>query len=322
MAFEPVDVYPCTINEEYVDLSVTIASLFGHLCFGSTFAHDEEMERLASQREALITGTNDCDLQTPSSGERSVDQPETSPVSLLGSSSNLESRALDDLDRVPKRSRTSASFPRNHDFDIKKRSLSTEVLTPKKKLPRLKQSFKAYLGQSEREKTLLPPKSTDPLSNNVMSPTGTSQTAIFGRQVPSRAPHLATITRTDTLQSECTASHPAGVHPGTQVGPIEVSDDDPLSQGNGACDFLLEEIPEPDDMTTTLDESQLGSETQVTVSDTAFECQSQSSQDTKAVRLQQRREAYRAAKRPNGSWGNCHGLISSSHHHGEEEAEL
>ena len=322
MAFKPVDVYPCTIDEDYVDLSLTIASLFGHLCFGSTFAHDEEMERLASQREALITGTNKYDLQTASSGERSVDQQATSPVSLLGSSSNLESRALDDLDRVPKRSRTSASFPRNHKFDIKKRSLSTEVLTPKQKLPRLKQSFKAYLGQSGREMTLLTPKSTDPLSNYVMSPTGTSQTAILGRQVPSRAPHLETTTRTDTLQSKRTANHSAVVYPGTQVEPVEVSDGDPSSQGNGACDFLLEEIPEPDDMTTTLDGSQLGSETQVTISDTAFECQSQSSQDTKAVRLQQRREAYRAAKRPNGSWGIRHGLISSNHHHGEEEAEL
>ncbi|KAM0806338.1 beta-lactamase-like protein, partial [Usnea florida] len=66
-AFEPVDVYPCTIHEGYEDLSVSIECLFGHLCIGPTFSHDEEMKLLASQRENLKRCANDPDLQTMTS---------------------------------------------------------------------------------------------------------------------------------------------------------------------------------------------------------------------------------------------------------------
>jgi hypothetical protein len=42
-ALKPKDVYPCTVDEEKWTLAVSMRSLFGHLCSGDHFAHDEEM---------------------------------------------------------------------------------------------------------------------------------------------------------------------------------------------------------------------------------------------------------------------------------------
>ena len=322
-AFEPVDVYPCTINEDYLDLSVSIASLFGHLCFGTTFAHDEEMELLASQRETLKRGTNDLDSKSmPSSGEASVNQRGTSPLPIvLGSESDPESHALNDLDRVPKRPRTSPSFLRSQRGDPKM-SLPTEVSTFRQSFPRLKRSFGRYLGQSTRENLSVPTKSSNPDSNHISSCMGTSQTALFGNQGHVIVPNLRNNPRANTVGNEHSANRGVVVRPGTQAEPIELSDGDP--QGNQDGDFLLDELPEPDEVPGASCESQLDSETQVTISDTAFESQSPrtSNPDSRAVRLQQRKEAYKAAKESSGIWGVDHGLISSSAHHGNEEVEL
>ena len=242
-----------------MDLSISIEYLFGHLCLGSTFAHDEEMRMLASQRETLKKSANDRDSQImTSSREGSVDQQDGSTVSLLGAASDPEFHALDELERVPKRRRTSLSF----------------------------------LGDHQGEHNMGSPRIG------------------IGVLFPKRKPHLV--------------NRPADVHRGTQAEPIELSDSDPSSQGNEAGEFLLDEMPEPDDIQNALSESQLDPETQVTLSDAAFESQSSHdlNPDTKAMRLRQRKKAYKTAKHPSGIWEIDHGLISSSAHHGEEEVEL
>ena len=324
-AFEPIDVYPCTIDEDYLDLSVSIASLFGHLCFGTTFAHDEEMELLASQRKTLKRSTNDLDSQSmPSSGEASVHQRGMSPLSSgFGSGSDLESHALNDLYRVPKRPHTSSPFVENQRGDPKM-SLPTEVATLRQSFPRLKRSFGRYLSQSRRENLSAPTKSSNPDSTHISSNIGTSQTPLSGNQGHGVAPNLRNDTRANTVRNEHSANRRVGVGPGTQAEPIELSDGDGPSQGNHDGDFLLDEIHEPDDVPGRSFESQLDSETQVTISDTGFESQSprNSNPDSRAVKLQQRKEAYKAAKEPSGIWGVDHGLISSSAHHGNEEVEL
>lgn len=308
-----------------MDLSISIEYLFGHLCLGSTFAHDEEMKLLASQRETLKESANDRDLQImTSSREGSVNQRDKSPVSLLGSASDPESHALDDLERVPKRPRTSSSFLGNHQADLDMGSPPIDALSPKRKLSVFTQSFKSYVRESKRENILPTPKSTDPASNHSGEYTSTSRTAVFSRQGPSAALHLENDPNASTLADGHLVNRPVDLHRGTQAEPIELSDGDPSSQGNEAGDFLLEEMPEPDDMQNTLNESQLDLETQVTLSDAAFESQSshKSNPDSKAMRLRKRKEAYKAAKGPSGIWESDHGLISSGAHHGEEEVEL
>lgn len=323
-AFEPVDVYPCTIDEGYLDLSVSIASLFGHLCFGTTFAHDKEMELLASQRETLTRGANDFDFQSmPSSRQASVNQREASPLpSVLASESDPEFYALDELDRVPKRLRTSPTFLRNQRGDPTM-GIPTEVSTLRQSFPELKRSFGRYLSQSRRENLSAPTKFSNPDSNHVSSYIGTSQTPLFSKQEHFVAPNLRHNTRANTVGNEH-SDRRVGVGPGTQAEPIELSDGDSPSQSKQDGDFLLDELPDPDDIPGASCESHLGSETQVTISDTVFESQSphNSNPDSRPARLQQRKEAYKAARSSSGIWGVDHGLISSSAHHGNEEVEL
>lgn len=281
-----------------MNCSVSIECLFGHLCSGSTFAHDEDMKLLARQRETLKIRESDRDSQTRTSSR------EVSPASLLGSGSDPETHALDDLERLPKRIRT-------------------RVSSPKRKLPGFKQNFRSFLKQRRKEKISPTSKSTDPLSNYISDRTSTSPTAVLGHQGPSIAPDLENDQNANT-QNENLANRTIDVHRGTQAAPIELSDGDPFSQGNEAGEILLEDMPEPTYPQNTLSASQVDLETQVTLSDAAFESQSShnSDPDIKAMILQKRKEAYKAAKEPSGIWETDYRLISLDAHHGEEEVEL
>ena len=324
-AFEPVDVYPCTIDKEYMELKTSIANLFGHLCFGSTFAHDEEMKLLARQREITTIRANDRDLQTmQSSREKSVDQQNTNPISLPESTSDAESRVFDNLERTPKRLRASPVSLRNNQGRFNTGSLSTGVLSPKRKSHVSEQAFKSIFKRRKIEDVLPIPMSTNSTSHRVGDNTGTSRIAMLDRQESSTAFDSKNASDAKALGTGLEANSPEDVHRGTQAQPIELSDGDPSSQGNEAGGFLLEDMPEPDDTQDAFEESQPDPETQVTLSDTAFESQSShtSNPGIKKTKLQQRKEAYKAAKEPSGIWETDYGLISSNAHHGEEEIEL
>lgn len=314
-AFEPIDVYPCTVDDDYTDLNVSIEYLFGHLCFGSTFAHDEEMKTLASQREILRERRNDGDSQNKtSSRDGSVDQHDESQMRFLGSPSDPELHPFDDLERMPKRARTCPSLLGNHQGDLDKR-LPIEFLSPNQKLPDFKKSLESYLGQSKREKVLSISKSADPPCNHIVT---------FGHQESCSAPRLRNDLDSITFRNERSANCPVDVHRGTHAELIELSDGEPSSQGNDAGNFLLQALPEPAGVSNSPNESQSDVDTQVTLSDAAFESQSWHNwnPDIKAMRLKQRQEAYKAAKEPSGGWEVDRGLISSKAHHGEEEVEL
>lgn len=50
-AFKPKDVYPCTVDTDTWDETVSMESLFGHLCSGERFAHDTYMRGLDEIRD-------------------------------------------------------------------------------------------------------------------------------------------------------------------------------------------------------------------------------------------------------------------------------
>jgi DNA cross-link repair 1C protein len=57
-AFRPRDVYPCTVDERAWTPDVSMHSLFGHLCSGSVFTHDQEMlEMYKARSKGLPSGT-------------------------------------------------------------------------------------------------------------------------------------------------------------------------------------------------------------------------------------------------------------------------
>jgi hypothetical protein len=49
-AFKPDDIYPCTVDEQTWTEEVSMKALFGHLCSGLVFCHDEEMRSLLHGR--------------------------------------------------------------------------------------------------------------------------------------------------------------------------------------------------------------------------------------------------------------------------------
>lgn len=51
-AFKPLDVYPCTTDEETWHSDISMEALFGHVCSGSVFVHDQEMMALEDRRAA------------------------------------------------------------------------------------------------------------------------------------------------------------------------------------------------------------------------------------------------------------------------------
>ena len=308
-----------------MDLSVSIESLFGHLCFGSTFAHDEEMKMLVSRRQIIRAHTNDCDSQTvTSSRERCVDQRDTSSASLGESASDPDFHALDNLEDVPKRQRTSPSLLGNQSRNLNSKSLPTEVLSPKRKLPDFKQSFKGYLRHGKRGKRKSTPRAADPPSSHIDTYAGTSRTAIPNHEGFYAVTHLKNGPSANTLQNERLANLPESLHRGAKAEAIGLSDGDHSSQGQETDDFLLTKLLEPGDIPHALCERQLGTDTQVTLSDAAFGSQASHSSTSgiTAMRLQRRKEAYKAAKEPSGIWEIDNGLISSHGHHGEEEVEL
>ncbi|MCJ1224919.1 hypothetical protein MMC12_001566 [Toensbergia leucococca] len=52
-AFKPLDVYPCTTDEENWTQETSIEALFGSFCSGTNFVHDREMALLVEQRKEL-----------------------------------------------------------------------------------------------------------------------------------------------------------------------------------------------------------------------------------------------------------------------------
>lgn len=51
-AFKPLDVYPCTTDEETWHQGVSMEALFGHTCSAKVFVHDQEMMALEDRRAA------------------------------------------------------------------------------------------------------------------------------------------------------------------------------------------------------------------------------------------------------------------------------
>jgi DNA cross-link repair 1C protein len=49
-AFKPLGIYPCTVEEETWTEEVSMRVLFGHLCSGAVFDHDEKMKLLVHGR--------------------------------------------------------------------------------------------------------------------------------------------------------------------------------------------------------------------------------------------------------------------------------
>ena len=287
--------------------------LFGHLCSDTAFAHDIETEELLASRVATPKSSkrqrkNDDSQILTSSRQGSVESqpmeaPGMNPVDLPRSSRDPDPRpdVPDGSDRITKRRRVSppsTEIGQGEDASSNADPPSGE-LSPRSTLCQIRQFFEDYRGLGDRNATV----PNCPAIN--MTPHGTTR----------NHRHVAKDTR--------------NVHRGTQAKPIVLSDGgdsstDDEDDDDGAGGFLLDQMPEPDSIPDTNRATQSGPETQLSLSDAAFESQEshRAAAETAKTMVPHRKDAYNAAKELSGRWEVEHGLISSRAGHSEEELEL
>ena len=301
-ALKPLDIYPCTVDEEHWDWNVSIEFLFGHVCSGTIFAHDKKMEQLlASRKRTAKRRTEDRKSQISSaSREGSVDsQPIQAPIMKsvdiprYPSDPSSFHSISDGVGRIAKRQRISPPLVElgQEEAAMCRTEPSPERLIPATKLRQTRQSFERHHGLSIGRANV--PNRTS---------IGSGRNAALVRNAP---------------------NPPRG----TQAEIIELSDGYTFSLGDEEDDdvepgaFLLDQLPEPESVPMTHSCSQTGPDTQVSLSDTAFESQGSHflADETATARIQHRKEAYKAVKELSGIWEVEHALVSSRD---EEELEL
>jgi hypothetical protein len=290
-AFQPTDVYPCTVDEKNWVSETSVEHLFGRFCSGTILAHDRKMEMLTSPQ--LIP-------RSKAGGDNGTESREGSAESL----SHYEDTVSEDL--VQSCSDTTPYFRiPSEQYQLAKRQRLYPALASKypgsvdisrERLHKIKKSFQEHLRRKQGK--------TDASARleveGVIHLPGRRRPLGRGKR---NEPNLTYGMRTELTKLSDTSP--------------SISDDD-------AGDFLLGEIPEPSSTSNTAPASQPRSETQFSISDAAFESQSphRPQEITRADRVQYRKEAYKAAKDLSAVWETDHGLVSSFDGHGEEELEL
>lgn len=284
-SFRPLDVYPCTVDEENWSPEDGVENLFGHSCSGTTFAHDRKMELLATRRPSSQLETDDDTVQSLTSSR----------------AASVESHLSYDMEKAF--GAVKRPFP---DHDHSHQSLSEQDL------------------HAKRQRHSLPSACRDQESAGISREWFDKMKMSF-REPPSRKQGKSTW----SIKNGHNSRNVADRFKGTQMEPIELPDVTPPSSGDEAGDFLLDEIPEPISASEPAQASPSGPETQISISDAAFEsaCETQSPlrtlpEEARLDRVQRRKRAYKAAKDINGCWETDHALISSFDGHGEEEIEL
>lgn len=51
-AFKPKEVFPCTVDPETWSEEISMSTLFGHLCSGDNFTHDNQMRHIMNQKQS------------------------------------------------------------------------------------------------------------------------------------------------------------------------------------------------------------------------------------------------------------------------------
>ena len=265
-AFKPLDVYPCTVDNESWSEEIGMQALFGHLCSGTTFAHDQEMKMLAARRAASENDGGGDNSQKTASNQSIVDfhasQGEDIDDMKSGRTSLRPAPHLDEAGgvyRPPKRQRTSP---------VDSLKLGTPDLA-QQQIYNIRQSFENHLERGAR------------------------------------------VSDADRLGK-------------TQDKPTESKHADLRLSNDRAGEFLLSEMVRSPSAGVAAKSTQSSPETQITISDTAFDSQSplRANHEDESGKVQRRKEAYKAAKELRGTWEKNCSLVASFDGHCEEELEL
>jgi hypothetical protein len=279
------------------------------------------MKQAASRKRDLEQITNRMIMQGTTSSREESGEPRLSrnvqvdhKDALRSSDCNPRHRACDsfeDIDGPSKRRRIS---PTSTGFDKAAIGLDDagQSSTRLKKLQETKSSFEGYQQRSKMTGKLPARNGATSASKNLLGASNRDSCSSLFQPAPEGA-----------------RSSTAALPQGTQAEPIELYDGDTSSTEDSiadedAGDFLLDAMPEPDSLPRATDGTPSGPDTQLSLSDAAFESQSSChpGDTSRAAKLQRRQAAYEAARKQNGLWETDHGLVSSFAGHGDAELEL
>jgi DNA repair metallo-beta-lactamase len=107
-AFKPVDIYPCTVEEQTWTEDVSMRVLFGHLCAGTVFSHDKQMRLLFQEN---------LEEEAPSRKRQKRSNIDSSPTSGSTENTSQEDNIFAGLDTQIQNQAANANCPRD-DYGI------------------------------------------------------------------------------------------------------------------------------------------------------------------------------------------------------------
>ena len=332
---------------------VSVRSQFGHLCSGDFFAHDAAMEEFEPQRELMrahqrsepMKGSQH-ELSTSSQASQEEDHlggpqpvncsspsgPEVKPERFTSTNTTPRvkrrktDRGATEDKRSPntmatvstntfsydgRRNHIRHSFPNNsHNNDAAKKPRSIEHSTSDPTplhlhglVPKTITSNRSILKESRNSKSIVKP---------------------FSKEGKLYQPLPSEVESENVAKSNSSVA-PQDISKGTQACPIDLSD---VSDKDVDSDATTDdERSAPTARIKNMDGadgSEVEADTQVTLSDSAFDSQvHQQDQASTNSKVRNRKEAYRAAKElVDAGWVNDFVIVSSNSAHDNEEIEL
>ncbi|MCJ1378843.1 hypothetical protein MMC17_001942 [Xylographa soralifera] len=104
--FRPTDIYPCTVDDKTWDHDVSVKVLFGHLCSGQIFAHDQSMVNVVEARERTTVVKQQALLDRPQPSSDPEESKYTATPVSIGLSSRVASNELSSP--IPKKPKTAS----------------------------------------------------------------------------------------------------------------------------------------------------------------------------------------------------------------------
>ena len=320
------------------------------------------MERQACERQAIRVAegagelmSSQNDLRTSSQASAATEESQGEEAAGAKDSkrllqNNLTSGRAETSAPKPKRRRTDYGNPRSSPTasPTMANTISNSTYSGQGRLNEMQRSFESYLAQPsvhpglphsvsdpsplpiQADRKISTPKKRSKVYKNFKSTTQTPEKV----QQPDQT--------TSTRAKETTAHNPKrrNTTPGTQFHPVELSDSDETA--DSATDSATDDERTPirtrkkknniagldgaNELEGDDKDREMERDTQVTLSDSAFESQEQGQEqrqgyrDAKRTRVEHRKLAYKAAREPGGT--TWEGLISSGGGHGTEEVEL
>ena len=316
------------------------------------------MQRQACERQAIRVAegagevmSSQNDLRTSSQASAVTEESQGEEVVGAKDSkrllqNNLTSGRAETSAPKPKRRRTDYGNPRSSPTasPIMANTLSNSTYSGQGRLNEMQRSFESYLAQPSAHPGL-PHSVSDPSPLPIQGDRKISTPQKRSKVYKNSESTILTPEKvqqpdqtTSTRAKETMAHNPRrrNITLGTQFHPVELSDSDETADSatdeertpirtrkkkNNIAGLDGANELEGDDK-----DREMERDTQVTLSDSAFESQEQGQEqrqgyrDAKRTRVEHRKIAYKAAKEPSGT--TWEGLISSGGGHGTEEVEL